>query len=314
MCKLVTIVIPVFNLSKSILHSLESVDGQTYDDIELIIVDDGSIDDSINTANEYLKKTSISYRIIKQPNCGPSAARNVGAFAAKGEWVLCLDGDDFIVPETIEEMVGIARSRGVDCVFCNYKCVDDSTIKCASNRRGEAMVLCADTMRTMFLKRKIVPIVPGMLLKRTVFDKVRFDEECRYCEDTLFLWELFYHLDKFVFINSDLYNYYRREGSTMHSLKPEKYLSSSPRHRISAERILRTHPDDKIAKMIYPKFRLAGLRIICRNNSYDVFKKTVMDDGKNAYIKSLLKQPNLKLFVYALLFLLSKRLFYLISK
>ena len=311
---LVSIVIPIYNIEDVIIHSLDAVIDQTYKNIELILVDDGSTDHSINVAKDYLALRRMDYQVLVQPNRGPSAARNNGIRSAKGEWVLCLDGDDYILPHTISTMVQTAKDQDVKCVFCDYKSVDEPSIKICAKKNDGIKMISDDVMRGLFFNRKLVPISPGMLLHRSVYEVIQYDEDCRYCEDTLFLWELFYHIDRFVFIYSDLYNYFRREGSTMHSLTPIKYLSSSPRHRFSSEKIQRTFPYDKIAKMIYPKFRLAGLRIICRNNSYRDFIQTVKMDGGNAYIPCLFKQYNPILFLYAFVFYISKRLFYLISK
>lgn len=311
---LVSIIIPVYNIEGVITHSLDAVLDQTYKAIELILVDDGSSDNSIKVAEEYLVGTGMVYNIISQPNKGLSSARNTGIKAAKGTWFLCLDGDDYILPNTIETMVRTARDENVKCVFCGFKTVNDSSLKSEVYLDNGIDMFSSETIRRLFFYRKLIPIVPGMLLHRSIYDEILYDEECRYCEDILFLWKLFYKESRYAFIKADLYNYYRRDDSIMHSLTPETYLSSSPRHRDSAIMIENAYPKDGIAKMIYPKFRLAGLRIICRYNSYDDFKKTVVDDGNNAYIKALLKQPNLKLFVYALLFIVSKRLFYLISK
>lgn len=311
---LVSIVIPIYNIEDVIIHSLDAVIDQTYKNIELILVDDSSTDKTLQVADTYLKGKGVEYRLIKQENRGPSAARNTGIKAAKGEWILTLDGDDYILPQTIETMVRVAEENKVKCVFCDYKSVNDLTLKADTKHNDGIDIISGMRLRKLFFQRKLVPISPGMLLHRSVYEIIQYDEECRYCEDTLFLWEFFYKLDKFAFIKSDLYNYYRRENSTMHSLIPDKYLSSSPRHRISAEKLMKAHPHDKIAKMIYPKFRLAGLRIICRNNSYIDFIRTVAADGGNVYVRRLLGQSNLKLLVYALIFIVSKRLFYQISK
>lgn len=311
---LISIIIPIYNLENVITHSLEAVCEQTYKNIELILVDDGSTDQSISVAESYLRNQGFEYKIIVQQNQGPSSARNNGICKAKGDWILCLDGDDYILPQTIETMVRVAEENKVKCVFCDYKSVNDLTLKADTKHNDGIDIISGMRLRKLFFQRKLVPISPGMLLHRSVYEIIQYDEECRYCEDTLFLWELFYKLDKFAFIKSDLYNYYRRENSTMHSLIPDKYLSSSPRHRISAEKLMKAHPHDKIAKMIYPKFRLSGLRIICRNNSYTDFIRTVAADGGNVYVRRLLGQSNLKLLVYALIFIVSKRLFYQISK
>lgn len=311
---LISIVIPVYNIEDVITHSLESVCEQTYKNIELILVDDGSTDKSVLVAENYLKNKNIKYRILLQQNQGPSAARNKGIHNAKGDWIITLDGDDYLYSTTLERMLNEAVKFDVKCVFCNYKTVHEDTIKLVPQIDKGSTLITGDKMRWLFFQRKLVPITPGMLLHRSVCEVLMYDEKCRYCEDTLFLWELFYCLDRFVFVNVDLYNYYQRSNSTMHSLKPEKYLLASPRHQMSAQKIQERFPHDKIAPMIYPKFRLAGLRIVCRNNSYKDFCRTVEEDGGNIYISRLFTQTSVKLLVYAMIFCISKKLFYIISK
>ena len=94
----VSLIIPMYNLQDVIKHSLDAVLEQNYKNVELIIVDDGSIDKSVSVAENYLNGKDIDYRIICQQNKGVSAARNLGIRVSTGDWIMCLDGDDYIVP------------------------------------------------------------------------------------------------------------------------------------------------------------------------------------------------------------------------
>lgn len=166
---LVSIVIPIYNIEDVIIHSLDAVIDQTYKNIELILVDDGSTDNSINVAKDYLELKRWDYQVLVQPNRGPSAARNNGIRSAKGEWVLCLDGDDYILPHTISTMVLIAREKDVKCVFCDYKSVDESSLKSSFHKNDGVEMISDVMMRRLFLTRKLVPISPGMLLHSSSF-------------------------------------------------------------------------------------------------------------------------------------------------
>lgn len=114
---LVTVIIPVFNCEKYIRESIESALGQTYSNIEVVAVDDGSRDSSLQILESY----SDQINVIKQKNSGSAVARNVGIAAANGKYVAFLDGDDFWFPEKIEAQVKYLESHPeVRLVFCEW--------------------------------------------------------------------------------------------------------------------------------------------------------------------------------------------------
>ena len=99
---MISIIIPTFNRSKSLVKAINSVFNQTHHLWELIIVDDGSVDDTYKAISSYLDHPKFQY--IFQQNKGVSSARNLGALKAKGEFLIFLDSDDFIFPELIGEI------------------------------------------------------------------------------------------------------------------------------------------------------------------------------------------------------------------
>src|SRR5262245_32246666 len=99
---LVSIVIPAYNAAEWIAESIESVLQQTYQDLEVILVDDGSTDCTVEIAEQILRSGRFPYQILHQENKGPSAARNRGWRAARGTWVQFLDADDLIHRRKIE--------------------------------------------------------------------------------------------------------------------------------------------------------------------------------------------------------------------
>lgn len=99
-----SVVIPLFNKAPYVRKALESVSGQTFRDFELIVVDDGSADDSLNVAKEVLDDSGIDHQLIHQENAGVSTARNNGVAAAHGEYICFLDADDWWAPNFLERM------------------------------------------------------------------------------------------------------------------------------------------------------------------------------------------------------------------
>jgi glycosyltransferase involved in cell wall biosynthesis len=118
----VSIVIPAFNAANWIAETIASVLQQTYKDIEVIVVDDGSTDETADVAKGLLSKGPFPYRIIKQANAGLSEARNTGLHAANSEWIQFLDADDLLHPEKIKLQVeACRRGPSIDVVYSDWQ-------------------------------------------------------------------------------------------------------------------------------------------------------------------------------------------------
>lgn len=310
----VSVIIPVYKVADVILNTLESVVNQTYKDFEMILVDDGTPDDSVAVAEKYLADKNVEWRFIHQPNSGLSMARNNGITEAKGEWIICPDSDDVIAPQTIEKMLEVALNTESECVFCGFKNVTDKNYKELPRYEGEASIYQAEELRKLFLYRKLVPLVPGMLLKKSVYDNLKYDKDCPYDEDIHFMWRLFYKLNKVAYINADYYNYYIRNASMVHSLKPIAYLKTSEKYKEMTEVLKVKYPKDNIIPLIYPKYKLGGFHVLSRSTDFKTFKATVIKDGYRKDIGKLIKWGDAKLAAYATLFCTSLKLFYIVSK
>ena len=311
---LVSVVIPVYKVEAYIERTLRSVVAQTFKNIEIILVDDGTPDNSIGVAEALLKGEGVNWRVIHQPNSGLPTARNNGIAASKGEWVICIDSDDYIAPQTIERMMDAAEETNCDCVFCGFKNVYDANFDAQPQHEGGCTIYEMEPFRRMFLNRELIVLVPGMLLKHSIYDKVKFDKDCPHDEDIHFMWRLFYTIDRMAYIDADYYNYYLRSTSMSHTLKPAAYLKTAERYKEMETELTSRFPNDKVIPMIYPKYRLGGLHVLAKSTDYKTFKETVIKDGYRNDMSRLIFQPNMKLSMYALLYCISLPLFYRISK
>ena len=173
--QLVSVVIPVYNVEKYLNECVDSVLKQTYTDYEIILVDDGSTDNSGLICDEYLN-ISDKIRVIHQQNGGLSAARNTGLKAAKGEYVYFLDSDDYIEDCTLEHLIALAEDEIADVVFFDGyvffdECEEDDSVsryirkEKYSPKNGREMLfklLHNDEYRTA---------VPLMLFRKQFLDK-----------------------------------------------------------------------------------------------------------------------------------------------
>ena len=115
----VSVVMPIFNAYKYIRPALESIMEQTLREIEIICVDDGSTDRTLDILKEYQSKDS-RIRIITENNAGPAAARNKGLSRVRGEYVIFLDADDFFNPQLVEKLYDVATRDQLDIAICRY--------------------------------------------------------------------------------------------------------------------------------------------------------------------------------------------------
>ena len=199
---LVSIIIPVYNCEKYLERCLDSVFSQTYDNYEVICIDDGSSDNSA----EIIKKYNASY--IYQDNAGQAAARNKGIELAKGEWLCFVDGDDAIDKDYLNALVKNIKDD-VGMVVCRIRRINED----GSNN--------VDVMKKYGIidsKEALVTINVGptnKLIKKDIIGDCRFIEGKLRFEDLLFTPELIINAKKLNVIEDVLYDYYIRENSTM---------------------------------------------------------------------------------------------------
>ena len=119
----VSIIIPTYNRAARIPQTLDSIFEQTYKNFEVIIVDDGSTDNTLQVLNEYSAKAcqkQIKFKVLSQKNAGAPAARNNGLKNATGEYVVFFDSDDIMLPERIEIQIKIMLEENSDCCACGF--------------------------------------------------------------------------------------------------------------------------------------------------------------------------------------------------
>ncbi|GAA4776396.1 MULTISPECIES: glycosyltransferase family 2 protein [Flavobacterium] len=204
---LVSIIIPVYNVEKFIVETIESVLNQNFKGIELILVDDGSTDNSLKLCEQFLEK-DYNITLLRQKNSGVSIARNNGLNQAKGKYIYFLDSDDTIATDFIKTSYEIAKKGDCDIVVVgDYYC----------NRIQNVFVLptCALFLKLDFLENH---------------QDIRFPEKIQPCEDGLFSHQLLVLTDK-IGINPAAEYYYREHENQNHLMinnQAEKLLRQIP--------------------------------------------------------------------------------------
>ena len=207
----ISIIIPVYNVQKYLSRCLDSVISQTYIKLEIIIIDDGSTDNSGIICDEYASKDNRII-VIHQFNGGLSAARNSGLDIAKGEYVMFVDSDDYVAPSFCEKPLLIAIREHVDIVSFGYYKIGNKTTKVKKTNKPRTVQASEAIKQLITLDDVIHGYVWNKLYKRTLFEQIRFPVG-RTFEDQGVNYLLF-HTAKNIFISDEtLYYYFRRENS-----------------------------------------------------------------------------------------------------
>ncbi|MDE6218485.1 MAG: glycosyltransferase [Muribaculaceae bacterium] len=224
----ISVIIPVYNVGRLLCKSVDSILGQQQDNTEIIIVDDGSTDDSGQICDEYANQKNI--RIVHKKNGGLSSARNAGIDIAKGDYLLFLDSDDYLRPGSISLLSGLIEKEGnVDFVQFRYSEVSDYSDTDAATTLSEITEL---TSRREMFEQKIRLGGIGAsactkLINRHVFEHIRFKEGIIH-EDEQFTIHLINRASKALYISNELYMYVQRPGSIITSKFSKKRLDIIP--------------------------------------------------------------------------------------
>lgn len=216
----VSIIVPIYKAEKYLQRCLESILKQTYKDIEIILVDDGSPDNCPLLCDEY-KEKDIRIKVIHSENYGQSVARNKGMELALGKYISFVDADDVLANDAIEKLITIAEKGKYDIVSGNYFRVDEK-IKISSNSYNSGEINkygYKDQLKryNLYKTSSSFGYVWGKLYRKAFIDehKVTFDEAKKvFMEDTLFNLKAFSFNPKYYVLNEPIYYYYIYETST----------------------------------------------------------------------------------------------------
>lgn len=216
---LISVIIPVYNVEQYLRRCVDSVIAQSYSNIEIILIDDGSTDKSGEICDE-IGKTDDRIIVYHKENGGVSRARNYGIDRAKGEYIGFVDSDDFIAVDMYEylyKLISENDSKIAICGAADYYS-DDSIVY--PPHRTEKKVHNIEAIR-MMLESETPMYVVNKLFAREVFKDIRFEPDMIY-EDALILLDLFKHADNVAVSSDTKYYYYRRPGSLSSAKYSEK--------------------------------------------------------------------------------------------
>ena len=220
---LISVIVPVYNASKSLDSCISSVCSQSYKNFELILVDDGSTDNSLEICKKY-QQVDNRITVVHQANAGVSAARNAGLTLARGEYFCFVDSDDEIAPSMLEKLHKVAADSHSELCICGYKCCSKKKINYFSPSGEE--VSGKREIAKFVAKHYLEWLVSaswGKLYKNLRFSFNGFDPKISLGEDLKFNIEYLQGANKIVVIDDCLYCYNETQGSLTKSYRTEHF-------------------------------------------------------------------------------------------
>ncbi len=199
---LVSIITPCYNGSKYIGETIDSVLAQTYSEWEMIIVDDGSKDNSAEIVQGYIEKDS-RIKLIQQANAGSAAARNNGIRQANGQYIALLDADDLWDANFLEEQIRFMKEKDTVCVYCSYRCINESSAEILNPVMCKPMITDKDMMVTNY-----IGCLSG-LYDTKKYGKIYLREELKSIRDDYAYWVDIVKLENKAYGNQKILASYR---------------------------------------------------------------------------------------------------------
>ncbi len=225
--KLISIIIPVYNCENTITRCIESIINQTYTNLEIILVDDGSKDRSGAICDNYAKK-DFRIQVIHKPNGGASSARNCGLEVCRGEYIGFVDSDDYIEKTMYEDLLTNMIEQNASISVCGYRLVYEDKTEDAAYHEQEKTITREQLLSDIF-HYKFMGVLWNKLFEKRLFilkdGTIRFREDIHLCEDVLILTQLVRTCSRIAVNDRILYNYFISSSSLCHRRYDEKKLS-----------------------------------------------------------------------------------------
>lgn len=303
---LISVIIPAYNIEKYIGRCLDSLLKQTYKNLEIIVVDDGSTDDTAKIIDEY----TYSYdniKVIHKANSGVSATRNTGIDIAKGDYIGFVDGDDTVDDEMFETLIQNAINYNADISHCGYKMVFPSRTDYYYNTGDIVIQDNQEGLKDLLKADRVEPGLWNKIYKSSLFEDIRLNENIKYNEDLLANFYLFKKAKKSVFYDKCLYNYMIRKGSAATKQVSKNKIVDPVLVLEEIKNSLEKGTD--LYEIAYKRY-LASLIGVCRNKvcrsniEYIYYTKEAKEKLKEEYLNNKdLIRGKMKYMIYGVVYL-----------
>ncbi len=214
---LISIIVPVYNVQEYLKNCINSILNQSYKNIEIILVDDGSTDESSSICDLYVKKDN-RIKVIHKENGGLSDARNMGIKSARGKYITFVDSDDYLDENYVKVLYILITENNSDIACSRMKKTDSLNDKIINKNEKINIYNSIDAIKEILYQRNIDNSAPSKLFKKDLFENILFPVGYAF-EDLDTMYKLFLQANKIVSTTNNYYLYYQRQGSILHTVK-----------------------------------------------------------------------------------------------
>lgn len=302
--KSVSVIVAAYNIEDYIDRCINSIINQSFNEIEIVVVNDGSTDGTLKKIKQF-KSRDNRIKIIDKNNEGLIEARKTGLKVAKGDYILFVDGDDWLEQECIEKLVNSAVKNDADIVLYNiYNTNGNNKKKLATFNSAMSEKIKADPLRNILLDN-ILPAIFAKFIKKEFLDKnnIQFPDNISFAEDLALSTNLFINKPKIELLEDSLYNYYYRTDSISRKIT-NKILEVDEAIEFIKDRLIENEQYEKYKQEFeYMVFRHLFISKILRIETlfkvrkkiYMQYKNRNIDYKKNKYINDELSNGNTNL-------------------
>lgn len=313
----ISVIVPIYNVEEYIEETIDSICNQNFVDYEIILINDGTKDNSVEIAENVIHKYGINYKIINQENKGLPSARNRGLIEAKGKYVCFIDSDDKLDKDFLCSQYRALERERLDVSFCKF---EYTTVK---NRDGNNVcehpykVLNKTQVLESFMKRSLKIHCCSLLINKQflINNKLYFDENLRFGEDVEFMWRLFVKVERLIMIDAAYYKYLIRNNSIMTNQNINKIIMLNKIYSNTVNKISEEYPKyNYIFKYMPSRIKFACIHSYSKQSNYNSFKDLLNKLEYKKDIKILYSFPDFRVRILSRLLNYNKRLFYIVFR
>lgn len=281
----ISIIIPAYNVSLYIKECVESVCKQSYKNLEIIIVDDGSTDNTLEILKE-MKKNDLRINLIHKENGGLSSARNAGLKIATGDYIMFLDSDDWLESDCCQDTITKIKENNADLVFFDYfKEYENNMVKHYSYKQD---MIYSSQEKPFFLYDMRTITAWGKLYKKEVLENSLFDENMKTAEDVDFNYRFYQKVNKAVYLHKCLLHYRILKKSAIHGY--DALIGEKFEYPLNS---IKSYATNEELRKAYYSFAAIAYIVICQNN-YCLSKDSINEKAnkikrfsENEWVKDL---------------------------
>jgi len=215
MSKKISVIVPIYNAEKYLRQCLDSIVNQTYANLEILLINDCSTDESLEICNEYANRDERIIIIDKKVNCGAGLSRIAGVEAATGDVIAWVDGDDRIAPEMYNDLLSKMLENNADIIQCKYFFLYDTKLLSTKDIEDIFIYDTVTAIKSLLEHDKIDTSLCNKLFKKKIFTNIEMSER-RVSEDSDIVYKLILKSEKIMFFDKSYY-YYRQYIGTQSS-------------------------------------------------------------------------------------------------